>query len=77
MTQIRLLKLGYSNNKHKDTVYVLFTDRVMSVKEWFSKEFSEGYKTLILLKVYNFHWIPDGGSTERGRRGVQKNQILK
>ena len=47
LIRIRFLKLGYSNNKHKDTVYVLFKDRVTSVKEWFSKEFSEGYRTLI------------------------------
>ena len=28
-----LSKLGYSNNKHKDTVYVLFIDRITFVKE--------------------------------------------
>ena len=30
---IRFLKLGYSDNKHKDTVYVLFSDRTASVKK--------------------------------------------
>ena len=29
-------KLGYSDNKHKDTFYIFFIDRGASVKEWFT-----------------------------------------
>ena len=32
--RICFLKLGYSENKHKYTLYVLFTDRDTSIKEW-------------------------------------------
>ena len=54
MIRIRFLKLGYINNKHKDTVYVLFIDRVTSVKECFSKKFLEDYRTLINI-IINLH----------------------
>ena len=54
MIQIGFLKLGYINDKHKDTVYVLFIDRVSSVKECFSKKFLEDYRTLINI-IINLH----------------------
>ena len=54
MIPIRFLKLGYINKKRKDTVYVLFIDRVTSVKELFSKKLNEGYKTLINI-IINLH----------------------
>ena len=55
MIPIRFLKLGYINKKRKDTVYVLFIDRVTSLKELFSKKFNEGYRTLINIKIINLH----------------------
>ena len=48
MIRIRFLKLGCINNKHKDTVYVLFINRE------FSKKFNEGYRTLINI-IINLH----------------------
>ena len=50
MTRIRFLKLGYINNKHKGTVYLLFIEWVASVKE----KFNEGYGTLINI-IINLH----------------------
>ena len=33
MIENHVLKVGYSKNKHEDTIYVLFIDRATSVKE--------------------------------------------
>ena len=54
LIRISFLKLRYSNNKHRDAVYVLLIDRVTSVKELFSNEFSEDYRALISVTI-NLH----------------------
>ena len=56
MIPIHFLKLGYINKKRKDTVYVLFIDRVTSLKELFSKKFNEGYRTLINIIIITLHF---------------------
>ena len=56
MIPIHFLKLGYINKKRKDTLYVLFIDRVTSLKELFSKKFNEGYRTLINIIIITLHF---------------------
>ena len=75
MIRIRFLKLGYINDKHKDTVYVLFIDRVSSVKECFSKKFLEDYRTLINIIINLNLYLKLHHATDALRTFSSTNQL--